>query len=178
QQFDIPKVQSWQSKPSLCGKENGRLSVEVINGFGEKTIAWQAGGNFSTDFTRDNLGQGNYNIQIKDESNCMIDTSLSVTSLNCPVYVPNAFSPNEDGQNDIFQLFPHPEFEGIIHDFKIFDRWGNLVYEKQAAKVEEIIWQGRFKDQLVPRGSYLYSMSIAYVDGEIVSQNGEIYVSY
>jgi len=35
-------------------------------------------------------------------------------------------------------------------------------------------WSGKFKDQIVPEGTYLYLLSIKYVDGEIVNLNGEI----
>ncbi|MEN0050560.1 MAG: gliding motility-associated C-terminal domain-containing protein [Bacteroidota bacterium] len=177
QQFDLPKILSWQSESTACGERNGRLMIKVTEGFGEKTVAWE-NDLFSENFTRANLGQGAYFIQIKDEADCTIDTVLSVNSLNCPVYVPNAFSPNDDGQNDVFQLFPHPEFEGIIRDFKIFDRWGNLVFERQESTVEEIEWDGRFKDRMVSKGNYPYLLSIEYVDGERVNLNGEVYVSY
>ena len=87
-------------------------------------------------------------------------------------------SPLTDGQNDVFRLFSHPEFEGIIRDFKIFDRWGNLIFKNQESTIEPIEWRREFKNQVVPEGTYLYLITIEYIDGELVSSDGEIYVSY
>jgi len=55
------------------------------------------------------------------------------------LYIPNVFSPNQDGINDEFLLFPYPETELSIEYFAIFDRFGDMVYETRQWPV---IWKG------------------------------------
>lgn len=57
---------------------------------------------------------------------------------NCPLYeLPNTFTPNGDGSNDLFQPFPYRFIERI--DIKIFNRWGQLVHETTDP---DILWDG------------------------------------
>ena len=96
------------------------LSLTIADGFGNVSIAWKDD-RFTPELTQSNLAKGDYLIRIKDKADCQIDTVLTVNSLRCPVYIPNAISPNDDGVNDVFQLYPHPEFDGKIVSFMIFD---------------------------------------------------------
>jgi gliding motility-associated-like protein len=61
---------------------------------------------------------------------------------NCPIYfLPNIFSPNNDGSNDLFVPFEYRYIENV--DFKVFNRWGNLVFETTDPGLK---WNG------VPKG--------------------------
>jgi gliding motility-associated-like protein len=90
----------------------------------------------------------------------------------CNVYVPNAFSPNEDGVNDVLEAqvgCTVTEF-----DLKIFNRWGQLVF---ASVNEETGWDGTSKGQLAPSSTYVYVLKIAYdVEGAAKSEviTGEV----
>ncbi|MEM1324534.1 MAG: gliding motility-associated C-terminal domain-containing protein [Bacteroidota bacterium] len=177
QQFSRPKVVNWQSQPSLCGEATGTLVVSVGDGFGDISIAWQ-NDFFTPELTQSNLAQGDYLVQIKDESNCQIDTLLTVNSLRCPIYIPNAISPNDDGINDVFQLYPHPEFDGEIISFMIVDKWGGLIYREATPESDMIIWEGYFKGQKVVNGEYLYVLDVRYVDGVSERFRGTVWVEY
>lgn len=76
---------------------------------------------------------------------------------NCPIYeLPNAFTPNGDGQNDLFTPFPYCFIERV--DFKVFNRWGELVFETQDA---DINWNGaNRRGQILPDGTYFYSCEV------------------
>jgi gliding motility-associated-like protein len=78
---------------------------------------------------------------------------FEVRLLDCSVYVPKAFSPNDDGSNDAYKLHT----DGI-HQFeiKIFSKWGELVFE---SKNPEIGWDGRFKGAKAPIGVYIYQVT-------------------
>ena len=73
---------------------------------------------------------------------------------NCPIYeLPNAFTPNGDGINDLFTPFEPFRFIDSV-DCKIFDRWGTLVYETSNP---HIWWDGtNMKGKPVPEGTYYY----------------------
>ena len=62
------------------------------------------------------------------------------------MYVPNVFTPNEDGINDNFR--PYLKFEPYteVELFQVFDRWGNLVHE---ATDFEMAWDGKFQGKYV-----------------------------
>ncbi|HTF03720.1 MAG TPA: gliding motility-associated C-terminal domain-containing protein [Bacteroidia bacterium] len=77
---------------------------------------------------------------------------------NCPEYVlPNVFTPNADGINDMFIPFPYKYIESI--DIKIFDRWGVLVFETLDPAIN---WDGRDKStgKLCTDGVYYYTCTV------------------
>lgn len=79
----------------------------------------------------------------------------TVCTDNCPVYVlPNAFTPNGDGQNDLFKPFPYRFVERI--ELKIYNRWGNVVFETENPDVN---WDGTDQKtgEQLNEGVYLYS---------------------
>lgn len=82
-----------------------------------------------------------------------IKQRFDVYLLDCSLYVPKAFSPNDDGSNDTYKL----RTDGI-HQFeiKIFSKWGELVFE---CKNPEIGWDGRIKGAKAPVGVYIYQVS-------------------
>lgn len=83
--------------------------------------------------------------------------------------VPNAFSPNDDGINDLFRPFLG-EIYGIEEfEFAVFDRWGNQVYHSNA--LEDQGWDGRHKGQSLSAGVYVWYLSYqTMVGGEMESK--------
>ena len=84
-----------------------------------------------------------------------IDTVICVD--NCPTYeLPNTFTPNDDGQNDEFIPFPY-HFVAEI-DLKVFNQWGNLVFE---TKNPAIHWNGTTSTgQQLSTGTYFYTCKV------------------
>jgi gliding motility-associated-like protein len=72
---------------------------------------------------------------------------------NCPVYeLPNVFTPNGDGFNDLFRPFPYRQIESI--NIIIYNRWGQLVFESNNP---EINWNGNdLNGNPLPDGVYFY----------------------
>lgn len=80
--------------------------------------------------------------------------SAAVCVDNCPVYeLPNVFTPNGDLVNDLFKALPYKFVESI--DIKIFNRWGQLMFETTDP---DVLWDGRNTDtnKKVPDGVYYY----------------------
>jgi len=71
------------------------------------------------------------------------------------IYIPNAFSPNGDGVNDVFNIVYTGQLEGEI---KIFNRLGNMVYQGQINNP----WDGYNKNSICPQGVYIYYLD--YLD--------------
>lgn len=76
---------------------------------------------------------------------------------NCPIYeLPNTFTPNGDGQNDLFIPYPYCFVEQV--DFKVFNRWGELVFQTQDP---DLNWDGKnLRGTDLPTGTYYYSCQV------------------
>lgn len=79
--------------------------------------------------------------------------------------VPTGFTPNGDGQND--RLLVHGQEGTIVHSFRVYDRWGELLYEAKDFEVNDVNtgWDGLFGDQPMNGGVYLWYVDAEYVDG-------------
>jgi len=77
---------------------------------------------------------------------------------NCPEYeLPNTFTPNNDGQNDLFTPFPGWRFVEKI-DFQVFNRWGNQIFQTTDPAIN---WNGTTSDgKKVADGTYFYTCTI------------------
>jgi len=81
--------------------------------------------------------------------------SISVPAENCcRIYLPNAFSPNDDGINDRLLPFPHScVFSN--YNLKLFSRWGELVFESADPNIG---WNGKFRNKPLPEGIFVYQL--------------------
>ena len=93
---------------------------------------------------------GAFSIVLPNETGC--DTTVRIKIVPCEVVnIPNIFSPNQDGRNDFFNVITESEI--IIEEFKIFNRWGQLVYNNERP---ENGWDGTYKGEAAPPGVYIY----------------------
>ena len=87
---------------------------------------------------------------------------------NPPVYIPNAFTPNNDGNNDMFLIYGE-DIKTL--DLKIFNRWGEEVFKTNS---QFIGWDGTFKNILQNPGVYVYEANITFLDNTKVLKKGAI----
>lgn len=116
-------------------------------------------------FLHEHLGsyKGCYKIRAIDNTGNVSDFSDVLTFDNCPYYeLPNVFTPNQDGKNDVFSAYEFPNekcprfIKSVI--FKVYNRWGNEIYVSRS-KDENILinWDGRLNDgAVVSTGVYYY----------------------
>ncbi len=114
--------------------------------------------NSDTIFTHNNNGSiaGCYYVTAIDSAQYGNESVASniVCVDNCPYYwLPNVFTPNGDGSNDLFVPFPYKYVESI--DLHIYNRWGNLVFETTDPDIK---WNGfsQENDKLLVEGVYYY----------------------
>ena len=78
------------------------------------------------------------------------------------VSMPNAFSPNADGNNDIFRITPGATLQ--LNEFSIFDRWGRIIFTtKEITKG----WDGTINGRIADPGSYIYIVKGADEKGSV-----------
>jgi gliding motility-associated-like protein len=104
--------------------------------------------------------------------------SAAITTVNvnfrdcCEIYLPNAFSPNGDGINDVFRAFPDTDKCGLVsnYELRVYDRWGGEVY---AGETLTEGWDGGALRDQAGTGHYVYSLS--YFNGlETVRRSGGV----
>lgn len=115
-------------------------------------------------------GNGSVILQVTDASGCMAVDSLLFsisTEDSYKIYAPNIFSPNEDGINDRFTIFSNGLEVAAIETFQIYDRWGNLIFNRAGLQPNELGqgWDGRHRGQAVEMGVYLYRVDVRFIDG-------------
>ncbi len=107
------------------------------------------------------LNPGTYTVHIQNNV-CSRDTILLIPPVDCQPFVPNVFSPNGDGINDVFKV----EGTGFdIVDFRVFNRWGGVVYSGQGSTSG---WDGLYKGKAVDLGVYTYLIKVRYGQQEIM----------
>lgn len=121
-----------------------------------------------------------YTVTVADINGCTASASITITVEQVFRYfIPNAFSPNEDGRNDIFFPNAGPEFTQVL-SLHIMDRWGNMVYSRDGFPPNDPTfgWDGNFKGERVSQGVYAYAMQLELKTGDVVTVGGEVTVVY
>lgn len=135
---------------------------------GYKKYFWSTGA-VSNIVSLNNLGT--YYLTVTDYNNCVgKDTVILEQDLNCiPVIIPNAFTPNNDGINDIFK----PTIKQGIqqYSFIIFNRYGQKVFETGNYSIG---WNGSFKGIKQPENSYAYQVIFKNIKGDVIKNKGMV----
>jgi gliding motility-associated-like protein len=106
-------------------------------------------------------------LTVVDTNNCSSSYAMSAAYI-CNPYIPNAFSPNGDGRNDLFQVYNTCPIEGF--QIEIYNRWGGLVYQSDDIQSG---WDGRQNGQAAAAGVYVYAVTIQE-NGEEKTISGEV----
>ena len=92
------------------------------------------------------------------------------------IYFPNIFSPNGDGVNDVFFIFSNQGSVSNIPYFRIFDRWGGLVLERNDIQPNDPLvgWDGTEKGKAASPGVYVWTAMIEHTDGKVEILTGDV----
>jgi gliding motility-associated-like protein len=114
-----------------------------------------------------------YSVSVTSADGCSdSDTTTVFVSTDHHFYIPNIFSPNGDGINDKITIHTSADVEAIL-SFVIFDRWGNLVFEKNSNE-PVVEWDGKFKGKSLNPGVFTFLAEVKYNDGLIEKRYGDI----
>lgn len=117
-----------------------------------------------------------FTVEFHDVNNCIaIDTvSVIVKEVICGdpyIFVPNAFTPNGDGNNDFFKPFYPSAIVTEIY-FAVYDRWGSIVYETDNIRADG--WNGTFKGQKLAPDVYVFWLKTKCINGEEYEHRGNV----
>ena len=137
---------------SLCSSERLLLDAGNVG----MVYHWSTGSNDQTIWA--NEGDGLIWVRVTTANNCSATDSLIIQPCK-PVnyiFIPNVFTPNGDGQNDVWRIGGTQNFPEII--VTLFDRWGRLVYKSDPGYPKP--WNGERNGKLLPMDAYFYIIDL------------------
>ena len=117
-----------------------------------------------------------YTVAVIDPFGCGAKDDVLVTVIkNRNVYIPTAFSPNGDGNNDIFVPYGGIDI-ARIKVFRVFDRWGELVHEASNFDPNDtgFGWDGKLHGKVLDPTVLVYYLEIEFKDGLTEQFNGDV----
>lgn len=117
-----------------------------------------------------------YKVQVEDRYGCRGSGEITVQVIcnGQNFFVPNTFSPNGDGSNDVFYLRGTGLFR--VKALRVFNRWGEVVFEKREFPVNNPAygWDGNYKGKQGNADVYVYQLEIICNNGEVLKYSGNI----
>ncbi|HSC53270.1 MAG TPA: PKD domain-containing protein [Phnomibacter sp.] len=109
-----------------------------------------------------------YRITLTSQGGCVTVDSLLVEVVDkADIAVPNAFTPNSDGLNDV--LRPIPIGVSMLKYFRVYNRWGQLMFETSTFKQG---WDGNIKGLLQPAQNVVWMVEGIGLDGSVITKKG------
>ena len=108
-----------------------------------------------------------YQLTVENAYACTAEASTSVKVFSGGlVNIPNGFSPNGDGHNDVFYILGGPEVK-MMKDFSIFNRWGQKIFQVTNAEANDpgFGWNGTMNGKPAEPDTYVYFVTIVFTDG-------------
>lgn len=135
----------------------GQFTVILPSGFSGPV--WSTGG---TGQSITVTQPGIYSLLATDTNGCPVNDAIVVDAVDCPPVVPNVFSPNGDGANDVFAL---GAVGAVGANVQIYNRWGNLVH---SGNLLQQPWDGTNDrtNEPVPDGTYYYVLLLLDSSGK------------
>ncbi len=157
---------------SVCRGEAIELKVSALTPDGG-TVLWSTGSSQADLYIRDT---GTYWITVTQPPCTGSDTIRVLPELcDCYIQIPNAFSPNGDGLNDVFQPVIEPDCLVRGFQLQVFNRWGQLIYQSPVSSGVASGWDGRHKGQPADAGTYIYRFWMEAGTGSTIRQEqGEV----
>lgn len=149
---------------TICQRSEGVVlrPMDAIEGV---SFLWSNGSTADSLFvSRDGL----YSLEVGNDCGSSVD-DIMVMSEDCRnFYMPNAFSPNLDGINEMIYPLTESEDVSLITSFRIYNRWGVEVHsiENGTPNNPQIGWNGTFRNAPAAPGIYVYEIVLQFRDGQ------------
>jgi gliding motility-associated-like protein len=124
-------------------------------------------------FTVTDIGKYEVNLIAMSTEGCKSEMTKYIHVRNeYNIFVPNSFTPNFDGLNDIFlPVFSNYGISNKYYSLQIYDRWGSLIFHTHDMQKG---WDGTFKGEPCNSSVYVYSVNFKDLDGRIYQKMGHV----
>ena len=117
-----------------------------------------------------------YTVIVTDSNNCTDTASILIKTVcnDENYFIPNTFSPNNDGVNDYF--YPRGRSIYNIQSMRVFNRWGQIVFQRQnfPANSEAMGWDGTFNGHPAPSDAYVYIVEVICNNAQVIALQGTV----
>lgn len=111
---------------------------------------------------------GTYHIAVT-QSGCEAVDTIAVKAGDCDVYIPSAFTPNNDNLNDNFGVVENTTLQ--YYSMQIFSKWGQLIFNSNDVTKK---WDGSFKGKKMPNGTYVWILNYTNIRGRKFYEQGTV----
>jgi gliding motility-associated-like protein len=175
-EVSAPRIDQVMVTPADCGEGNGTMTIRASGG---NNLSYSLDGrSFGVSPQFLSQSPGSYTAIVRDAYGCRAEYGADIPS-GCKeiVYLPSAFSPNGDGQNETFVL-QHPFSSLNVLRFQVFNRWGGVVYARDAftARSGDSLWDGLSIPNEHRFGDYAYVLEVAFGSGQQHTYRGLVTV--
>ena len=121
-----------------------------------------------------------FNLTVINDQGCAVSGDILLrVNRDRDVFIPNAFSPNEDGKNDVVFINAREGVVEKVERFQIFSRWGEKVFEAidTPANQPTFGWDGTLEGQRLNPGVFIYIADVAFIDGKTIRYTGDITIT-
>ncbi len=155
-----------------CGQSSTTITVNVTGGTAPFTYSLNGATAVSTN-SFPGIAAGSYKITVKDAVGCSVEAGITIKQITClpipgpKVFVPTAFTPNNNNQNDNLQ--PYLLNIRELTYFKVYNRWGQLVFQTNTIGKG---WDGNINGIQQPVETYTWILACIDIDGKVIKQSG------
>lgn len=114
-------------------------------------------------------------VYMEIEERCIIRDTIFISEkpIDLSVYLPNVFTPNNDGINDIF-VVSGPNLSAVR--ITVFDRWGGIVHDDAVIPNKNLfeLWDGTNGNKILGEGNYVFRLDLTYVNGKQTTETGTV----
>jgi len=153
--------------------ETKELELFVFDGLPGYEYVWSTGETTPTITVSPEVGIHTFSVTVTDQNGCtgVDEFVLDVKPILCNeegIYIPNAFSPNGDGQNDVFMVRSNCL---MSIDFTVYNRWGEPIFHTTDPNEG---WNGTYKSRPVQPDAFAYCLIAVCATGETYETRGNV----
>lgn len=174
--YPLPQVNAGNDQTIL----EGSTTYLVASGQNAKLFVWTPSAGLSCDSCSnpgvDIRQTTTFTVTAFSRYGCEDSAKVTVNVLcdHSQVFIPNSFTPNGDGQNDVF--YPRGVGIKIINSFRVYDRWGEMIFERKGIQLndESNAWDGTYKGSKPRPDVYVYAIEAVCLSGETINWKGDV----
>ncbi len=111
---------------------------------------------------------GTYYVTVT-KSACEASDTIRVTPGDCDVYIPSAFTPNNDSKNETFGVIDNVAFQ--YFSLQVYNKWGELIFNSNDVTQK---WDGTYKGKKMPNGGYVWKLNYVNRRGMKIYEQGSV----
>lgn len=118
-----------------------------------------------------------YTVEVIDTNGCnALATQAIFVDRRSNVFIPNVFSPNGDGNNDVFLIFSDLKSVASVHSFQIYNRWGEAVFQAFDFPTNDPAygWDGIFRGKPMNPAVFVWYAEVEFIDGRVELFKGDV----